>query len=190
MATSTSKTAAAKESTDTGAAVTPADQIDENLKHDQDALKNLKSDEDKDPRQADLEDHIDGLKDRKKDASATEGDFDTTADPDTMRDTFGDVVTTESGGAIAQPLTTSPVTYTDNRGVERIAGGFDDGWVPAPVDPDPAHVRQNEAAMERIRTSREDTARRQGELHGDAVIGADEKANEENRKAAKKQAKS
>lgn len=126
-------------------------------------------------------------KQREKDAKATEGEFDTTDDPDTARDTYGDVITVESGGAIAQPVGPVVTTYTDSHGIDRIAGGFDDGWVPAPIDPDPALVRQNEAAMQRIRDARTESERRQG------ILGAtdkraesrDEKANKENAKASK-----
>lgn len=126
-------------------------------------------------------------KQREKDAKATEGEHDTTDDPDTAVDVQGDVVALETGGAIAQPVGPVPTTYVDHLGVNRIAGGFDDGWVPAPVDPDPALVRQNEAAMERIKKAQHEADERQGLLGAKAERpkSADEKANEENAKKAK-----
>ena len=164
-------------------------QLDEQVAATKEAIKDASSEHDAEAEaKKEQEDRLDGLKQRQADAKDTEGDADTTADPDTARDTFGDIITVESGGAIAQPMTTAPVTYTDNRGVERIAGGFDDGWGPAPVDPGPALVRQNEAAMDRIRQGRENTARRQGELGAgqERPLSADEKADRENAKAARK----
>lgn len=128
-------------------------------------------------------------KQREKDAKATEGEYDTTEDPDTAVDSQGDVVAVESGGAISQPAGPGPITYTDHRGINRIAGGFDDGWTPAPVDPDPAIVRQNEAAMARVKEGQRQTEERLGILGGDGKERpktADEKADEENAKAAKK----
>jgi hypothetical protein len=111
-----------------------------------------------------------------KDLDSTSSNESNTSDPfekpaeeldtDTVVDPHGDRVAIP--GTVAEPVRTAPLTFTDNRGVERLVGGFDDGWEPAQVDPDPLLVAHNEARQAELDQAAKDLEKRQESLKTDA----------------------
>lgn len=87
-------------------------------------------------------------------------------DEDTVVDPHGDRVSIP--GTVVEPIRTAPVTFQDNRGVDRLVGGFDDGWEPAQVDPDPLLVAHNEARLAELEQAGKDRDKRQESLKTDA----------------------
>lgn len=85
---------------------------------------------------------------------------------DTAVDPHGDRVSLAA--TVSEPIRMPLVTYTDNRGVERLAGGFDDGWEPAQVDPDPKLVARNEARFEHLKEAGKKREERQEALQTQA----------------------
>lgn len=102
---------------------------------------------------------------------------------DTAVDQHGDRVSLAA--TVSEPIRMPLVTYTDNRGVERLAAGFDDGWEPAQVDPDPKLVARNEARFEHLKEAGKKREERQEALQtqserdsagGGDTVGNSEKA--------------
>jgi hypothetical protein len=89
---------------------------------------------------------------------------------DTAVDQHGDRVSLSA--TVSEPIRMPFVTYTDNRGVERLAGGFDDGWEPAQVDPDPKLVARNEARLEHLEEAGKKREERQEALKTESEKGS------------------